>query len=353
MKEKFESSTENQNNTASEWDNLAERSEQEKQGRFSRIGKKITEIFRRLYRPKDELSVPQRNSDTMDVENVSSLDLASETNSEVTSPNDVPNEIDDAQSFDDLIDFDIMTNDDHNAYYRFKRKSSSGEKPFRQAERAQELYEREINKLFTPMDELISILDNGIEGSSKRVEDYNGQKITIYDTGNLDFYYLQHDLEYNKGGARIVSDPSLWNLNKSDAKAAGLTSNLLSMQLYNSKDKHSDNGISFGILHLPPNSINMVTKSAGLKLRNDSGISDLAWKNSFPNAKDIPNEATSYFDRFIETQAFRYNDKGEPIFRPDFIIAPSEGLNEDTLNNTLKQAAYFGVPVFCIPKIRD
>ena len=48
----------------------------------------------------------------------------------------------------------------------------------------------------------------------------------------------------------------------------------------------------------------------------------------------------------MELQAFRYDDdSGRPSFHPDFIIAPSDGINDDTL----RQAAYFNVPIFEIP----
>lgn len=214
--------------------------------------------------------------------------------------------------------------------------------------REQERVERAINGTFLSMEELGAIIDDGAEESTKRTIDYRGKEIEIVNTGNIPFRFLKHSIQYS--GARnhpLMDNPSLWDKNEQETKLKNY-SNMLSLEYCDSIERRKieaddrDNTIAYGFLHLPARSLSTISETGQMLHKKRRNI-DLPY-NMVYKSEELPNYLTQQY--FQELQVFRYNEEnGEPIMRPDFIIAPTGGITEDTL----EQAAYFDVPVFEIP----
>ena len=103
-------------------------------------------------------------------------------------------------------------------------------------------------------------MDAGEAEASKTVVEYEGKSVVIYNTGNLPFRYLEHDIQYSggRGDQQLMKDPMLWYASKEEAqKRATSFSDQLSFQYkdsikrrgqeYVDKDEH----IFYCFLHLP------------------------------------------------------------------------------------------------------
>ena len=215
--------------------------------------------------------------------------------------------------------------------------------------RRQELIERAINDSFYSIEEIEGMVEMGAEGASKRTETFEGQEITVYNTGNIPFRYLAHAIQYPGATVqRLVEDPSLWNMSEENAKQTigESFSNMLSMTYEDSIEarnmSHSlRDSVRYGFLHIAANTLAHAGATNG-ELLNKSEE-----EISLPRAGKVSEKEyiDGLTDGFKEVQTFRYDEQGNVIMKPDFIIAPKSGLNKEAL----RQAAFFGVPVFEIP----
>ena len=80
----------------------------------------------------------------------------------------------------------------------------------------QRTIETKLNETFTPIEKLEAIMDAGEAEASKTVVEYEGKPVVIYNTGNLPFRYLEHDIQYSGSRARqpLMKDPMLWYASK-------------------------------------------------------------------------------------------------------------------------------------------
>ena len=215
----------------------------------------------------------------------------------------------------------------------------------------QRTIETKLNETFTPIEELEAIMDAGEAEASKTVVEYEGKPVVIYNTGNLPFRYLEHDIQYGggRGDQQLMKDPMLWYASKEEAqKRATSFSDQLSFQYkdsikrrgqeYVDKDEH----IFYCFLHLPEMSLSQMGEGAtGELVKKNNDIISLSETDA---AGDVAEKISD--KRFLELQAHRYDETGKPAFKIDFIRAPLDGVNEDVL----RQAAAHGVPIFIIPK---
>ena len=215
----------------------------------------------------------------------------------------------------------------------------------------QRTIETKLNETFTPIEELEAIMDAGEAEASKTVVEYEGKPVVIYNTGNLPFRYLEHDIQYSggRGDQQLMKDPMLWYASKEEAqKRATSFSDQLSFQYkdsikrrgqeYVDKDEH----IFYCFLHLPETSLSQMSEGAtGELVKKNNDIISLSETDA---AGDVAEKISD--TRFLELQAHRYDETGKPAFKIDFIRAPLDGVNEDVL----RQAAAHGVPIFIIPK---
>lgn len=215
----------------------------------------------------------------------------------------------------------------------------------------QRTIETKLNETFTPIEELEAIMDAGEAEASKTVVEYEGKPVVIYNTGNLPFRYLEHDIQYGggRGDQQLMKDPMLWYASKEEAqKRATSFSDQLSFQYkdsikrrgqeYVDKDEH----IFYCFLHLPEMSLSQMGEGATGELVK--GGNDIISLSEGSATGDVAEKISD--KRFLELQAHRYDETGKPAFKIDFIRAPLDGVNEDVL----RQAAAHGVPIFIIPK---
>lgn len=217
----------------------------------------------------------------------------------------------------------------------------------------QRTIETKLNETFTPIEKLEAIMDAGEAEASKTVVEYEGKPVVIYNTGNLPFRYLEHDIQYSGSRARqpLMKDPMLWYASKEEAQrhsAPFLYSDQLSLQykdsikrrnqVYPDKDEH----IFYCFLHFPEKSLSQMGERATGELIK--GSNDIIYLNEESATGDVAEKISD--TNFLELQAHRYDETGKPAFKIDFIKAPLDGVNEDVL----RQAAAHGVPIFIIPK---
>ena len=217
----------------------------------------------------------------------------------------------------------------------------------------QRTIEAKLNETFTPIEELEAIMDAGEAETSKTVVEYEGKPVVIYNTGNLPFRYLEHDIQYSggRGGRPLMKDPMLWYASKEEAQKRAVSfsfSDQLSFQYkdsikrrdqeYVDKDEH----IFYCFLHLPEMSLSQMGERATGELIK--GSNDIISLNEESATGDVAEKISD--KSFLELQAHRYDETGKPAFKIDFIRAPLDGVNEDVL----RQAAAHGVPIFIIPK---
>lgn len=210
----------------------------------------------------------------------------------------------------------------------------------------QEHFERALNETFIPINELEAIFSSGAELATKRYEEYDGKRIAVYNTGNVQFRWLAHSIEWDGAeGHPLVENPALWTMSEDEVRQyMPIPSNMLSMQYCDSiiqRKKVPNTEIRYGFLHFPAASVATTSIGTGQRLDKTIDMIDLRDDLLLDGLPDRIAKAS-----FLEVQAFRYDEQGRPAFWPDFIEAPCEGVNE----NTLKQAAFFGVPVFEIPR---
>ena len=221
----------------------------------------------------------------------------------------------------------------------------------RQNEVAQEYIERSLNESFMTMDELEAVFEGGVENSSMRTVEYEGKIIKIYNTGNVPFRFLEHSIQYRGAiGTPLVEDPSLWDKSEDDARQefGYKFSNMLSMQYRDSvmrREQGPPFGIGYGMLRMPPGSVAIINTGGQPRNKTKDDISLLLtnWQEAY-SPSELADEIAGM--GFVEVQSFRYDEQGKVAFRPDFIEAPVDGINDATL----KQAVYFGVPIFEIPQ---
>ncbi|MBO4855341.1 hypothetical protein J5500_02980, partial [Candidatus Saccharibacteria bacterium] len=161
----------------------------------------------------------------------------------------------------------------------------------------------------------------------------------------LDFRFLQHSIKFGSAERTTLTiDPSNWDkIDKETARKTG-KSELISFFYRSSNNAPDENYIQstvrYGMLSLPPHSLRVVSHG-GIPIHGDAiGFSE--WLDD----EDLSDASDRIVDSDYELQAFRYGDDGKQAFRPDFIIASQDGVDEQAL----RQAEYFQVPVFVIPK---
>ncbi len=202
----------------------------------------------------------------------------------------------------------------------------------------QRTIETKLNETFTPIEELEAIMDAGEAEASKTVVEYEGKPVVIYNTGNLPFRYLEHDIQYSggRGGQPLMKDPMLWYASKEEAqkRAASFSfSDQLSFQYkdsikrrdqeYVDKDEH----IFYCFLHLPEMSLSQMSEGATGELVK--GSNDIISLSEGSATGDVAEKISD--KRFLELQAHRYDETGKPAFKIDFIRAPLDGVNENVL----------------------
>lgn len=310
MKESFETNIEQQQShqQESDWDKLAE---QIKQEQYQRIGEKTNNI-----------TLQEEGANEQHKRNV----LEDVSNSWNSDPG-----IENSQSFM------------HN--YNLQRGKITRD------QRRQEFLERTINESLPSFEELIGILESGAESSSKRYEKFGKKIIPVYNTGNLDFNYLSHSIEYSGTSSNdynLLKDPSLWDLTESQAQEQlGLKfSNMLSSTYDNSNNQHAETvkTLRYGFLHFPPNSV-CTFSTAGQARNKKREVHEKLRRVDGLTKESLLKKVATLSSSFMEIQNFRYDENGNPQFRPSFIIARESGTDQDAL----RQAAYFDIPVFEIP----
>lgn len=311
-------------NSEDNWQQMqAERSviEQEKRGgRLHALGKKIMDVLRKL--------IPHKEKTSTESEPISESEQ-----------NDTQDTITERDKVIGDSDWDISPTQDH-AYLELGRKENAVR---------QEYIERSLNESFMTMDELEAVFSEGAENASKRTVEYGGKTITIYNTGNVPFRFLEHSIQYSGAtGTPLVENPSLWDRSEGDAsqELGDKFSNMLSMQYRDSimrRVQAPNDGICYGMLRVPPASLATMNTGGQVLNKTRDDIALYNWQEKYSPSELQDKIAGS---GFLEVQSFRYDEQGNPAFRPDFIEAPADGINEATL----KQAAYFDVPIFEIPR---
>ncbi len=226
-------------------------------------------------------------------------------------------------------------------------------------ERAQELREREFNARFTQLEELE--MASEADGVSKRTEEYNGQKIPVYDLSGYPFRFLQHsvgfkDVPGQHQGAiglnmarRLLNAPALWMRREpeitrdtapSEQEANTVSASYVDTEINLAQGGVRDPyGVAYGFLSIRPDSC------IGL-FAGDSGTSNSAGHSRaeaihLSRSPDALAEISTVF--YNEVLLRRYDGNGHPT-PPDCLIVHNGVITD----NTRYHAAYFNVPIINI-----
>lgn len=230
--------------------------------------------------------------------------------------------------------------------------------------------EQAVNESMPDFKELMRQLEAGEHESTKTILPYDDKQIPIYNVGNIRFPYLEHSIMYNTntGSARLLVDkPELFEKTKQQVEYENrATSSLLS---FNYRDPRNytnvsqSRQVSYGCLEVLPKTL----VDFGFSTIIPNATNEETIKNQVDDTK---NKLLKYNDNMLpshdqiinilaqapEVQVLRYDENGNPAYRPLFIkipqIPPLEQRSEDDkqfLLIALKQAAHFGVPIFEFP----
>lgn len=230
--------------------------------------------------------------------------------------------------------------------------------------------EQAINESMPDFKELMLQLEKGEHESTKTTLPYNGKEIPIYNIGNIQFPYLEHSIMYNTntGSARLLVDkPELFEKTKQQVEYENrATSSLLSFN-YNDPRRYTNVSqspqVSYGCLEVLPKTLvdfgfstitPNVTNEETIKNQVDDTKNKLLKYNN--NTLPSHDQIINMLAQAPEVQVLRYDENGNPAYRPLFIkipqMPPLEQRSEDDkqfLLIALKQAAHFGVPIFEFP----
>ncbi len=245
--------------------------------------------------------------------------------------------------------------DSMDAYRQDKTKRLEGE-------RVQEASERAFNAELTKLEDIDMAAESGSEEVSKRVIQFEGQELTVYDMRGFPFSFLQHAIDFKGQGEQINAwligasvakslqdNPSLWAMKEDTIKSYGgnlnsSESNTISTSYVNTEENARTmhvNGLYYGFDHVRPDSILQTGRS-------DIGSTNGIGKNNTYLSKTDPYtprklERAGDTSPYNEVQIRRYDESGNPQL-PDFVII-KDNKPSDVI---LKHAAYFNIPVINI-----
>lgn len=229
-------------------------------------------------------------------------------------------------------------------------------------ERQQEFLERDLNDRLLTIDGLEEAVIEGGE-LDKRIIEYDGTQIPIYDLNGLPFCALVHNIEYRlvqgketpstsigvQTALELRDNPSLWAQQIDEAKgSAGFATrnpeargNVISTSYINSESNldsyyhHRPGDVIYGFEYVDAGSV--LTTANG-----DGGTANMV---------ESPDEFLSYYglrtleganstNIYNEILLKRYSETGKPKL-PDYIVATDGEVSE----KMLKHAKFFGIPI--------
>lgn len=244
-------------------------------------------------------------------------------------------------------------------WYRRERKGEL------ERERAQESFERELNKKLTKVEEIREQAEAGNPEVGKRVMDYMGQEVEVFDLKGLPYVILTHAVDYRMAGKDIsnrrelaeaaVKYPEIWARNREMVKVAvdstkRMDADTLSTSYANSESnidtrmgarQHERAYLCYGFDHTEGDAVlKAVVGDAGTpeKMQDTDVNGDSL--DFFERA-----EGSARVDNYNEVALRRYLENGEAR-KPDYIVTENGYITEAML----KHAAFFKVPIINIER---
>lgn len=232
----------------------------------------------------------------------------------------------------------------------------------RHNERAQELFERELNGRLTTVGQLIDAIKAGESGIRGHSISYDGAWIPVITLEGFPYAMLTHTVDYrgkdvegnNESGRKtaqaVVDDPSIWaeDLNKVQAQSdygvafkKNTRGNVLSASYTNSEHNmqtsflKTGRDLTYGFNGVNPDSVIRVVNSDGMT-PNMIG-EDPTQMHRTGYLRELEETPTHAYN---EVTLRRYDPNGKPKL-PDYIVAKDGQISEAAL----RHAKYFGIPI--------
>ena len=238
-------------------------------------------------------------------------------------------------------------------------------------ERIQEITERKFNETMTDLEELDLYAEAGENGVKKRIVEYEGKQVAIYDVSDYPLSFLTHRIEfklsydkqvdYTRLGSRtayqLLNDPSMWTRNYEEEVPVGSQntsidsrSNTISTTYVNTETSnflvvcnYLPKNTYYAFNHLEPDSIIRIANTDGAT-PNNIGKQPTALESVW-----LPEDLTSPV-LYNEVQIRRYYDgDGGGSKKPDFIVTGYKNRRYSEPNeHALKHAAFHDIPIVSI-----
>ena len=245
---------------------------------------------------------------------------------------------------DDLLARDIDSEGRKRQYYK--------------QDRAQELFERELKKDITNIEDLEMLAESGAEGLSIEHVTYKGKDVKIIDASGFPLKFLESSIN----SSLVADDPSIWTKNASEyssfshAEAAtivfnpdeGEVSNTICTTYVDTNHNPSairagGTGLVFIFTSIKPDSV-IATQPHDAWSSPDSGFG----RPDLLSDGDIlpPEEIAKQSKGFNEVVLRRYDETGKPLLPTAIMTYDQIEPNERILEN----AIYFNIPILHIDK---
>lgn len=241
-----------------------------------------------------------------------------------------------------------------------------------ESQRVQELLERELNSRLTTVEGLSEAVMAEEEGVSKRVVEFEGEEIPVYDLSGKPFEMISHAVDYryanwslgstdigNKTAQELLEHPEIWERSREEVmmeagygtRREDAKGDVISCSYVNS-ERNMDTRVSkygtyyslcYGFEKLPADSLLYMTKGDGGTSNTGGKGETLLGRSDTEAIKRL--EGAGGTSMYNEMVLRRYDEAGEPLL-PSYIIAEDGHITE----TAMRHAKYFGVPIVNIER---
>lgn len=230
-------------------------------------------------------------------------------------------------------------------------------------ERAQEQFERELNKGLTDIDELLIFAENGMDGLSEKTREYDGTGVKVIRSEGYPLRFLKHSV--NSG--EIRKDPSIWT--KEESEFGGNFTDEITGSSFNTEEEGSasnviaatyvdtdinpgmmgSGGLTYIFSKVWPDSVVRVAPGDANSTGNEGKD-----RPSFLASDRLNLEETIKTPEWLATESRgkahnevvirRYDEHGKPLLPTAILVHERNGIS-NLDDETLRAATYFQVPI--------
>lgn len=352
---------------------LLEGYESERRARIIRkLGETALEVVRKIFRKPDDIKMDEP------VPTLARLDASywyrhSATKRETADANQrdgggheagivtEPEQADFIQSQPIQKQFDTGQKNELEGQMWYRGEADSNKKTRLRNQRAQEMFERDLNATLTTTEQLVDAIEAGEEGIRGYNVAYKDTSIPVISLEGFPFAMLTHCVDYRAGAKgtgivgsetyqKVMDNPRLWVDSREQVEAdshfgtnnADARGDVISASYTNSEHNLTSrvNGsLTYGFCEVEADSVIYVRDG-------DAGTINNAGKND--TSVSLPDylgmlEGPDATDHYNEVLLRRYSETGKAK-RPDYILVENGNINE----TALRHAEFFGIPIISI-----